>query len=230
MDDACAKPNCTRHGHAIPVHLRSGSPKRQHLDITLTALDRQRHPTFLPDNSGCYDQRTQFYFKRTCGQHYALLTLKTVHVSGGKALGCNHCDGKVSSHEMNFARTIRGLQADMGFVPYTVTEARVVKGRVGAADFYFPDYRLAIQVDGEHHVRGNVRDETKKGSGVRDQVKRDEEWNAKCVEAGINLWRVHYLDASAPSCVLKALLLRAQANTDTPFIEFSRGYKSKVGL
>lgn len=196
-----------------------------HLSTALHALDRRRHPDFLPDTLGRWDQDKQYYFKKTCGKHHAFMLLRSVQRNHGKALRCKYCEGKGSSHEQKLLASIHGLQSEMGFVPYTVTEAKFLRGSYGGADLYFPDFNLAVQVDGEHHFREEARDDTKEGSSLRDQSQRDEEWNKACILAGVNMWRVHYLDAGCPCSVLKAMLLRARAHEGKPFIELSQGFR-----
>jgi very-short-patch-repair endonuclease len=154
------------------------------------------------------------------------MLLKSAHARQGESLQCKHCDGKVTRHEANFCEKVKGLKAEMGFIPYTVTEAKILRGHFGAADFFFPDYKLAVQVDGEYHFDKHARDDTGEESELRDQVKRDEEWNAACVKRGWNVWRVHYSDATAPSCVLKAILTRARENNGHAFVEYSRGFNT----
>ena len=154
------------------------------------------------------------------------MTLDCVQKSKGGALECGHCDGKVSSYESLFMSRVRDLEGHMGHALYTVTEAKLLKGKFGAADFYFPDYNLAVHVDGEHHFRVISRDDSKNPSNARDQSLRDEMWNRECVTAGVNVWRVHYKDAFAPSAVLNAILLRARCNKGEAFVEYSRGFKT----
>jgi very-short-patch-repair endonuclease len=154
------------------------------------------------------------------------MLLKSAHARQGESLQCKHCDGKVTRHEANFCEKVKGLKAEMGFIPYTVTEAKILRGHFGAADFFFPDYKLAVKVNGEYHFDKHARDDTGEESELRDQVKRDEEWNAACVKRGWNVWRVHYSDATAPSCVLKAILTRARENDGHAFVEYSRGFNT----
>lgn len=118
---------------------------------------------------------------------------------------------------------VEGLKAE-GLSPYVVTEAKVLKGRLGAADFYFPDHKLAVQVDGEHHFRKRGREDTTEEAEPRDQAIRDENWNRECVKAGFNVWRVHFEDTTAPSYVLKAILQRAASNQGQPFVQLSNGF------
>lgn len=154
------------------------------------------------------------------------MLLSTAHAKDGEALGCKHCDGRVSSHELNFCKTVDALKQEMGHIPYTVTESKILRKNFGAADFFFPDYNLAVQVDGQHHFTREARDDTADGAEPREQAKRDEKWNQACVTNGFNIWRVHYADATAPPAVLKAILLRSGSNKETAFIEYSRGFST----
>ena len=116
------------------------------------------------------------------------------------------------------------LKQEMGHIPHTVTESKILRKSVGAADFFFPDYNLAIQVDGQHQFTREARNDTGDGAEPRDQVKRDEKWNQACVKKGYNVWRLHYADATAPPAVLRAILLRSESTKETAFIEYGRGF------
>lgn len=175
---------------------------------------------------GAWDKSKQLHFKRTCGIHNAYVTIDAIQKSKGKTLQCKYCNGEPSSHEVAFMSMVDGLDGvEMGGPPYMATEAKVLKGKFAAADFYFPDHNLAVQVDGEHHFHRSARDDTTEGAGPRDQALRDEQWNKQaCEGAKVNVWRVHHLDVTAPSVVLKAILLRAAANKGKPFLELGYGF------
>jgi hypothetical protein len=97
----------------------------------------------------------------------------------------------------------------------------LLKGKFGAADFAV---RSGSRLDREHHFHVISGDDSKKSSSVRDQTQRNDLWTRECVKEAVNVWRVHYKVAFAPSIVLNAILLRARCKTVEASAEDSRGF------
>jgi very-short-patch-repair endonuclease len=60
-----------------------------------------------------------------------------------------------------------------------VVEAKVLRGKFGAADMYVPGLDLIVQVDGEHH-------------GDADQLKKDGRFNDAAVAQQRHVLRLWY--------------------------------------
>lgn len=136
---------------------------------------------------------------RTCGLHYALLTVQGSN-KDERPLGCHICKPgesrqakrAASQYELQADVTIRKLFPSPARV---ITEGRVLKGFNGGMDFSILfegggcQRTIDIEVDGEHHFKGKIHQES---SAKQRQV--DAQKDAMALNANRHLLRLHYED------------------------------------
>lgn len=136
---------------------------------------------------------------RTCGRHYALLTVQGSN-KDERPLGCHLCEAG-ESRQAKRAASQYELQADVVIRELfpceakVITEARVLKGFNGGMDFSILyegggcQRTIDIEVDGEHHFKGNIHQES---SARQRQV--DDQKDGMALNANRHLLRLHYED------------------------------------
>lgn len=132
---------------------------------------------------GRSDVTTQHLMRCNCSRHHRLLTIKAAH-SNKLALCCMLCARTLSSHALDAAEVLDGTGLVYAY------EARVLRCKFGPLDFYAPDLRLAVEVDGEQHFQGTIYGCPKAYVQVCDVRKARRAW-----EVGVRVLRVPYYDA-----------------------------------
>ena len=148
--------------------------------------------------------RTSSYnvvIKRTCGKHWALLTLQGAN-KDERFLGCHYCEPdenriakqRASYYAIKAAETIPGCFPDEAKV---IIEARVLEGFNGGMDFTV-EYKhqnmtkvLDIEVDGQQHFEGQYHQTT-----AEEQREIDKKKDRMALEQKRHLLRLHYNDLS----------------------------------
>jgi hypothetical protein len=90
-----------------------------------------------------------------------------------------------------------------------VVEAKVLRGKFGAADMYVPGLDLIVQVDGEHHA--DV-----------EQLKRDGRFNAAAAAQQRRVLRLWFADVAAFPTLIKHAVMQCLATPDAMVWHSSR--------
>lgn len=137
--------------------------------------------------------------ERTCGKHWALLTLQGAN-KDERFLGCHYCEPyenrtakqRASRYAINASNLIPECFPDEAKV---IIEARVLKGFNGGMDFTI-EYKhqnetkvLDIEVDGEQHFKGQHHETT-----AAEQREIDKEKDRMALEQKRHLLRLHFKD------------------------------------
>jgi hypothetical protein len=153
--------------------------------------------------------------------HCVYIALATIHKYKEKALVCRVC---AKQHKSGLERHIWGVLSERIPPVFWVPEARILKGRLAAADAYLPDHNLAIQVDGTQHLGTEF---VHQGAEARKpQGHKDAEFNAACAKHGYHLLRIHADDVKKGSVVLGMAIDRCSKATGTMRL-FSRAYEGQ---
>lgn len=149
--------------------------------------------------------KQQYYWQLHCKKHVQLCTTEAAarQFAANGCLGCDRCDVALhparrsqfekytweqlqqvlgqSDVQQSMASLMPDLQGiDMGYV----VEAKVLRGKLGAADVYIPALDMIIQVDGQHHDK-------------LEQLVKDARFDAMAHEQKRALLRLHYDDMPA---------------------------------
>lgn len=158
---------------------------------------------------GVSDAKTQHLMRCSCKRHHRLLTIKAAH-SNRQALHCALCRCSLSSHALAAAEVLD----ETGLV--YAYEARVLRGKFGPLDFYIPELRLAIEVDGEQHFQGKVYGCPKALVQVGDVRKVRRAW-----EVGVRVLRVPYYDTQHYEAQLAAAAKACMRYPNSSFVVWS---------
>ncbi len=153
-------------------------------------------------------------WRLSCGVHSRHLLIKSVR-SKSHLLTCGYCHStgteckQPSSHEKLVNEVLcqalkhQGYQVGPGGADGMVTlhvETKVLQPlkSFGPTDFYLPEFKLIIQVDGSGHFENPHRARRMGRQGVpsrKAQWEVDSSFNAAALEQGYRVLRVHYKDA-----------------------------------
>lgn len=100
-----------------------------------------------------------------------------------------------------------------------VAEVHCVQGHCSPADLYFPEKRLAVQVDGAGHTDVQVH-----GKTLEQQQRTDAFFDNEVVRQGLRALRIHWRDANKPAADLAAALSRCRQQPAAAFVMYSSSY------
>lgn len=119
----------------------------------------------------------------SCGAHYRWMTINGAH-RRADTLRCKVCDEsttRLSGPALRVAEVLDSIGTRYAY------EARPLGAATGPVDFYFPELRLAVEVDGQQHYEGSMHGESFQKLQLRDGQKVEKLW-----EAGISVLRIPY--------------------------------------
>lgn len=123
--------------------------------------------------------------------------------------------------------TCKRLEEDFNL--FWLVEARVLRGRVAAADVYCPEYKLLIQLDGSCHFNkpllkeGELRKET-------SQQKRDRKFDDVALKSGFHVLRIHHDDLSYIDTLLFSTLGLCYERMEKPHVFYSPSYPKDMHM
>ncbi len=100
-------------------------------------------------NLGRSDAVGQHLMRCDCGEHCRQMTIKAAH-DDADTLRCKVCRAQLSSYAQQAAMVLEE------FEHLWVYESKVLRSHYGAFDFYLPELKLAVEVDGEQHLQGKM--------------------------------------------------------------------------
>ena len=104
---------------------------------------------------------------------------------------------KMSKYEQRVANLLEMLK-----IPY-IREYRVDQFRI---DFYLPDFKTAIEVDGEHHFNEDAYIDTNKDDKLYKRKRLDKNKERVLEKMGIKLIRIPYYELDNIKAVAKKIL------------------------
>ena len=156
----------------------------------------------------------------SCKQHYRWQTIKAAQQAPYN-LECKVCPGGRASLSQPALQAARALQG----APYRwAYESRALRGKYGPLDFYFPDIKLAVEVDGEQHYKGSMFGVPHPLQRARDTRKMAAAW-----EAGIRVLRVPYFAADCLEQPLQRAINECVAHPTLRFIMWSTDPHDRYG-
>eukprot|EP00884_Botryococcus_braunii_P019846 jgi/Botrbrau1/6545/Bobra.40_2s0016.1 len=173
--------------------------RKQHLPFVEEHWDEVLNSGTSLEDLGSCDDSQQCYFFCECRQHRVFIFRRTLRKEGIKALQCKFCEEKWKSElEQLFWGACDRLSDQFPLV--WLVEVRVLRGTFAAADVFFPEFKLVVQLDGCCHMNGNVHG-GKLAKNDRYQA-RDRHFNITAMERGYNVLRFHHADVPDAEFVL----------------------------
>jgi very-short-patch-repair endonuclease len=155
-----------------------------------------------------------------CG-HFAYMKADSF-VGKERAKFCPYCCCKAAGTRSKWACTtmhalMMNLKAGALLGQVVAVESKVLRGSKGASDFVVLPVRIAIEVDGEHHFKGEIH-------GDGEQWRRDMEKNIEYWRQGWGVVRLHHNRAGLVAPLLQQALEERRMFPNKAFIIFSKGY------
>lgn len=164
--------------HGIEKRTPGRHKERLRQDIYEGLLDRG-----VAETTGRSDSGRPHFMRCACGVHYRWMTISGAH-RRADTLQCKVCDEtttRLCGPALRVAEVLDSLDMMYAY------EARPVGIATGPVDFYFPDLRLAIEVDGQQHYEGRMH-----GDSYLQVQHRDCQKMLKLWQAGVSVLRIPY--------------------------------------
>lgn len=193
--------------------------KRRQLPAALRAIWQDRNG---PSLGVTVRSRKQYYFWASCGQHSRLLqpgsAAKALRRDG--ELRCPICQptaGQTSRHvpAVQQAADSTGLEWQ--------AEHYCLPGHSSPADIWFPQLRLAVQIDGAHHRYVSIY-----SAPAERQQEVDARFDSSIIRHGLRALRIDYKDAARPAAALAAAIFLCQLDPAAAFVMYSTSYHRPI--